>query len=450
MRIIDRIVARFTRDYRHPETTRVFYTGRTVAGPYMSPDTAITVPAAWACIRYLSQTVAVLPWHVMRTAENGGEVADKHPVDWLLYKRPNPEWSAFQFRETLTHWALRWGNGYAEIEHDTNGRPFALWPIHPDRVQVCRDPVTDRLYYNVGMPTGARVELDPDDMLHVRGFGEGAVGLNVMAYAAESIGWAKAAQLFGAAFFGNSATPAAVVIAKKSLNAGGLKELEKKFRETYGAGPGKSNRVAFLDQDMDYKQVTIEPNKAQFLETNQFLIEEVCRWFGVPPHKVQHLLRATFSNIEHQSIEVVTDSIVPWVKRWEEEADYKLFGDRNRQGFYTKMNLNALLRGDTQARATYYRELRNLGVLTANDILRLEEMPTIGEEGDKRVMQSAMTTLEMIGEAPPPAATPASAAPPNATPANNNADEPASPEDAAARERFMARLQVEAPANADQ
>jgi phage portal protein BeeE len=109
-----------------------------------------------------------------------------------------------------------------------------------------------------------------------------------------------------------------------------------------------------------------------------------------------HLARATFSNIEHQGIEVVVDSISPWAKRFEHEANLKLFG-QNRQNYYSKMNLNALMRGDAVSRAQWYKVMREIGVLSANDILRLEDMNTIGPEGDKRVMQSQWTTLENIG-----------------------------------------------------
>jgi phage portal protein BeeE len=93
---------------------------RTLAGVPITPDTAVTISTVWACLRYLSQTVAVLPWHVMLKGPNGSEVQESNPIDWLIYSRPNPEWSSFQFRETLTHWALRWGNGWAEIERDTS------------------------------------------------------------------------------------------------------------------------------------------------------------------------------------------------------------------------------------------------------------------------------------------------------------------------------------------
>ena len=116
------LAQRLAKEPRYVEAERVPYRPRTLAGVAVTPDTAVTVAAVWACLRYLSQTVAVLPWHVMREGASGTEVASAHRVDWLLWKRPSPEWSSFQFRETLTHWALRWGNGFAEIERDQAGQ----------------------------------------------------------------------------------------------------------------------------------------------------------------------------------------------------------------------------------------------------------------------------------------------------------------------------------------
>lgn len=390
---------------------RVAAAGRTMAGIRVTPDNAVQISAVWACLRYLSQTVAGLPWHVMRDGKAGAEIVSKNTPDYLIYRRPNKEWSSFQFRETLTHWALRWGNGYAEIERDQLGRPFALWPIHPDRVSVCRDPDTQEIYYEVTGQTGGKIEIDAKDMFHLRGFGEGIVGVNVIDYAAQSLGWAKAAQLFGAAFFGNGANISGIVAHKKKLTDPGLKRLKAEFDQLY-KGIRNSHGVVHTDTDAVFSKIGLDAEETQLIEVHQFLVEEICRWFGVPPHKVMHLLRATFSNIEHQAIEVVVDSVMPWVKRFEDEADYKLFGDANRQGFYTKMNMRALLRGDNQSRATYYKQMFDMGVYSPNRILTLEDENTIGDDGDKHLVQLNLTTLEKAGEEPPKPVSPNSPVPP--------------------------------------
>jgi HK97 family phage portal protein len=402
------MAARQTREPRHIERERI-HPGRPLAGVIVTPDTAVTVPAVWACLRYISQTVASLPWAVMRETEQGGVAARNHPVDWLLRKRPNDEWSPFQFRETLVHWALRWGNGYAEIERDQAGRPWALWPIHPERVEVKRDSETLELYYEVNNGTAGTTRIAPRDMFHIRGFGEGPVGVNVMIYAAESIGWARAAQLFGAAFYGNGMNVGGIVTPKASISPAGKEILEEELRTKFG-GVRKAFRWLVGDPGMEVKTLQIEPDKGQFVETNQHLVEEVCRWFGVPPHKVAHLLRSTNNNIEHQSIEVVQDAILPWALRFEQEADFKLFGPQNRLGFYTKMNLRGILRGDFKSQQEGLEVMRRNAIISANewrDLVDMNEMPA-ASGGDKYVMQAHNTTLDRIGEevAPEPPAPP--------------------------------------------
>lgn len=375
----------------------MIFTGRTKSGVRIDPENALTISAVWACVRFLSQSIGALPWKVI-------DDRTKLPVSMAVpaqrvLDRPSPEYSSMQFREVMMVWALRYGNGYAEIEPDEIGRPAALHPIHPTRVLVKRDPETLKLYYVIDQGSGlVPVILDPSQMFHLRGMGEGPVGLSVIAYAAESLGWTKAVQMFGAGFFGEGATPAGVVTTKKPLTPDGLAALQREFKKIY-SGAKNAGKTAFLDNDMEYKPLTVDPDKGQFIETNQFLIDEVCRWFGVPPHKIYKLLNATFSNIEHQSIEVVMDSLKPWAQRFEDEAKYKLLGN-NRAGYTNKINLKGLLAGDTLARLQWYRELRNIGVFTVNDILELEDMPLIGGAagGDKRVMQSQYTTLEKIGE----------------------------------------------------
>ena len=402
---------RLSRDPRHPETSRISQGSRTMAGVAVTPDTAITVAAVWACLRYLSQTVAVLPWHVMRDGDNGAEIQSRHPIDWLIYKRPNPEWSSFQFRETMTHWALRYGNAYAEIEPDQMDRPFALWPItDPTRVQVCRATESGSaaygdtlsigdLYYEVTNSAGDKVNFAAKRIFHIRGFGEGVVGVNVITYAAQSIGWARAAQLFGAAFFGNGANVSTVVINKTPIGADGL-ALQRAEFDQLTRGPRNAHKAYHLGGDGDIKRIGLDAEETQLIEVHQFLVEEICRWFGVPPHKVMHLLRATFSNIEHQAIEVVVDSVSPWVKRFEDEADHKLFG-QNRPGLFTKMNMRALMRGDNASRVAFYKEMFAMGAYTPNRILELEDENTIGAVGDKRLVQLNLTTLEKAGEEPP-------------------------------------------------
>ncbi len=371
------------------------------SGIRVDQDTALKYSAVFACVRVIAETIASLSWHVYLRKQDGSKqrMATSN-AEMLLNRRPNPEMTPFAFKETLTAWALTWGNGYAEIERDMANRPAALWPIAPDRVEVQRDS-NGRLVYEISNARGANNYLYAEDIYHLKGLGfDGITGYSVISYAARSIGLGIAAEEFGSSFFGNGAHLGSVlqIPAGSGLSA----EAKKNMRETFNRahqGPHNAHKVEILDGGTEYKEIGVPPEDAQFLETRQHQVEEICRWFRVPPHKIQHLLRSTFNNIEHMSIEYVQDTLMPWANRLEQEANSKLFGKGN--NLYTKINMNTLLRGDSAARSTFYREMWNLGVFSVNEIREMEDMNPV-ESGDKRFVQLNMTTLEKAGEEPEP------------------------------------------------
>lgn len=371
---------------------RQWIVGRSAAGVWVDADSALRNAVVWACVQYLSKTIASLPWRVHRETAEGSVRASAHPADWLLYRRPCDEHGAFSWRQTMVKWVLLHGNAYAEIQRDNAGRPYALWPIHPGRVSVCRDE-DDRLSYEVWRERGGKVVVPMRDMFHVRGLGDGPVGCSVIEYAAQSIGWAQATELFGATYFAEGMNPSGVVEvpATTKLTPEGQDELRAEMERLY-AGP-RGKRLAIMDGGMVFKKIASNPDESQFIETRQHQVEEICRWFGVPPHKVMHMLRSTFSNIEHQSIEVVGDAVLPLAKSFEEEADFKLLGD-NRAGYYTKIDLRALLRGDHQSRAQYYRTMVEIGAMTLNEVRALEDLNQVANGNTRFVSQN----LQALGE----------------------------------------------------
>jgi HK97 family phage portal protein len=390
---LGRLFDRTTAGREPVRSSNLIYGGRTLAGVSIhSAEDALKNAAVWACVQYLTRAVAQLPWRVMRAAPNGGSVTvDSSPVDWLLHSRPCPDMGAFSWRQTMLGNALLGGNAYAEIEWDNRGAAYALWPLDPCRV-VPRRAADGTIEYEV-WNTGGYVVIPADSMFHVRGFGNGAIGYSVFEFAAQSIGWSQATEIFGSTFFGEGMNPSGIleVPTGVKLSPEAKDAMQADLDKLYKGPRGKKTFIA--DAGMKYSKLSTNPNDSQFVETMQHQVEVICRWFGVPPHKVQHLLRATFSNIEHQSIEVVTDSVMPWVKTFEEEADYKLFG-LNRQGFFTKMNLRGLLRGDNASRMALYNGMFALGALSTNDILALEDMNPIGEEGDQRFISTNLLPLD--------------------------------------------------------
>lgn len=366
-------------------------------------DTALTLSALFAAVRLISEDIAKLPWQAYRrTAENQRERVRNSRVEYLLDQRPNNEMTAFSFRETLVAWALTWGNGYAEIQRDAGNRPVALWPIGPDRVECKRDD--NGIYYEVSNGSGPKSIIGPENIYHLHGLGyDGLTGYSVISYAARSVGLGMAADQFGASFFGNNAVLGGYLEHPGKLGETAYDRLKDWVNQR--KGPNEAFKPAILEEGMKWTQAGIPPEDAQFIEARKLTVNDMARWFRVPPHKIGDLERATFSNIEEQSISYVNDTLVSWVTRLEQEAQFKLIGPRS-SADYTKINLKGLLRGSSKDRAEFYREMRNMGVYSVNEIRALEDENSIGPDGDKRVMQMNMTTLEKIGEdlAPVPVA----------------------------------------------
>ena len=385
-----------------PDGSRVFFFGATQSGQYVDQDIALNYAAVWACVRVISETVAQLPWKTYQKTTRGKKEAATHPVSWLLHTQPNPETTAFRFKRAQLAHALLWGNSYAEIERDTSGRPLWLWPIHPSRVKPERDQ-DGELVYRISPKDGAPEAVIPArDMLHFRGLGDDdIVGTSVVAKAKQSIGLGLAMESFGSSFFGNGTHMGGALMHPGKLSPEARKNLEESVQKR--AGRDNALRTLVLEEGMKFERMGTPPEDAQFLESRTFQVLEIARWFRVPPHKLYDLSRATWNNIEHQSIEFVTDTIVPWTCNLEEEANIKLFGRQQRGVVYTKFALNAMLRGDTASRYSAYATARQWGWMSVNDIRELEDMnPVPG--GNQYLVPSNMTTPKKLEEAPAPGA----------------------------------------------
>lgn len=367
----------------------------TVAGERITDAEALKQSVVFACRRFITGNLGQLPHRVFeRTGEDSAVLSIAHPAHKVLARRPNPEMGPLQFKEVLTGHGMMSGNGYAEIVRNRRDEVMELWPIHPSRMTPTR--VAGNLRYFYTNDAGKTISMDPMDVFHLRGFGDGVVGINVVEHAAETIGWARATELFGSAFFGNGvhASGALEIPPDIEMSTDAMNEMKKEFLDRR-RGARRGLLPIFLDRGIKWIQFGGKNNDAQFIETLNFQVNQIARYFGVPPHKVNDLSRATFSNIIEQSIEVIQDTIMPWVKRFEEEADYKLL--LNSDAHYTKFNLNALMRGDPKSRAEFYRVMWMIGAMSPNDVRKLEEMNPY-EGGDVYVMQGQMVPVPMLGK----------------------------------------------------
>lgn len=391
MNLLQRIRAIF-RD--RPTQTRV-YIGQSQAGVQVTEDTALTFGAWFAAVSLISRTVASLPWGVYQKTAAGREEMFG-TVSWLLNNQPNPEMTAFSFREALIAHVLNWGNGYAEIVFDLAGRPSQLWLIAPDR--VCPERAQDgRLVYRVTNGDGSQTFLEAWQVLHVHGLGfDGIMGYSPVRMAARSIGVGIAQETFAQAFYGNGAAFGTIVeLPTKSLSPEQIAVAERELNDK-GRGPAKAFTTKVVPQGSKPHNLTMPLQDAQFIESRKLSVTEIARWLGLPPHKIADLDRSTNNNIEHQGIEFVQDAVVPWCVRLEQEANVKLIGARSQGRVYTKMTVSGLMRGDAKSRAEFYKDMVSIGAMSINEVRALEELNGIGEAGDARLVQLNQTTLEHL------------------------------------------------------
>ena len=371
------------------------------SGANVTEKTALKSTAVFACVRILAETIASLPLPVYeRLDPRGKKRAPQHPLYNLLHDAPNPYMTSFVFRETMMGHLATWGNLYAEIEWDSRARPKALWPLRPDRMKEIKHK-NGKLVYVYRLPDGTDKVFQAYRIFHVPGLGfDGYVGYSPIAMAREAVGLSMSTEEFGARLFKNGAKPGGVLEHPQKLGKEAHDNLRKSWNEMH-QGLSNQHRIAILEQGMTYKQIGIPPNDAQFLETRKFQTLEIARIYRIPPHMLADLERATFSNIEHQSIDFVVHTIRPWLVRWEQAIKQKLFVGNEKERYFAEFLVDGLLRGDTQSRYEAYAKGFQVGAFSVNDILELENRNPIGKDGDKRFVPMNMVPLDSVDDFKP-------------------------------------------------
>jgi len=369
--------------------------GNSNSGVNVDESRSLQTSAVYACVKILAETVASLPLHLYTKGKDGkSELAKQHPLYYCLYESPNEEMTSFEFREIMMTSLLLWGNGYARIIRK-QGHVTELWYLKPQNMVVERDTQTKKLKYTYSDDiTGETYVYKPNQVFHIKGMSlDGVKGLSPIAQAREAVGLALATEEYGAKFFGNGARPGGVL-----EHPGVLKDPER-LRDSWNKvyqGTRNSHKVAVLEEGMKYHTVGIAPEDAQFLETRKYQVNEICRIFRVPPHLVGDLERATFSNIEHQSIEYVQHTIRPWLVRWEQCISKMLLDDKEKELYFAKFNVDGLLRGDYKSRMEGYAIARQNGWMSVNDIRRLEELVPVSKEqgGDDYLINGGLIPVQ--------------------------------------------------------
>ena len=375
-----------------PGSAYEFFFGNTSSGKPVNERSAMQTAVVYACVRILAETIASLPLHTYKYTKDGKEKATEHQLYYLLHDEPNPEMTSFVFRETLMSHLLLWGNAYAQIIRDGRGQVVALYPLLPDKMRADRS-TPGELYYEYHSDKGVFI-LNKDDVLHIPGLGfDGLIGYSPIAMAKNAIGMAMATEEYGASFFANGANPGGV------LEHPGVVKDPKKIRDSWNQvyqGSSNAHRIAVLEEGMKFQQIGIPPEQAQFLETRKFQIEEICRIFRVPLHLVGNLERATFSNIEYQSIDFVVHTIRPWLVRIEQSINKSLFLKDEKKEYFVSFLAEGLLRGDFASRMQGYSIGIQNGIYSINEVRNLENFNLLSDEegGNLHIINGNMTKLK--------------------------------------------------------
>lgn len=346
-------------------------TGGSVAGEAVTPQSSMRVAAVWACVWAISTAIARMPLLTYQRTAGGRERATGHAVYRLLRTRPNPDMSAFTFLRTTIMQTLLWGNGYAEILRDRRGVPEALLPIQSYRVRPIR--VDGELMYRV-YTDGETQTLLRRDVLHVPGLSyDGVVGLSVIAHARLTIAASLASDKYAANLMANGMRPSGAITHPGKLGRDAQNNLRESITLTY-AGPANAGKPLILEEGMTWNANALPPEDAQFVEQATMRVEDICRWFNVPPHKIQHLLRATNNNIEQQSLDWLGDTVAPWAECVQQEVNWKLFDEAEMDEYYAEFLTQVLVQMDAKTRGELYGKMFATGSISPDEIRDRENL----------------------------------------------------------------------------
>ena len=372
---------------------------KTLAGPVVDEDLSLTYAAVWSCSRLLTEALAGLPRHLYQRNGNDRTLAVDHPLYDVLHARPNDQTGDMPFWQGRALHQINWGNGFAEIERNRLGQVVNLHPIHVTRVLPPRPEDTQRrIAYRVLNNRNEAVDLADREMLHIPGTmsEDGRWGKGVIQYARESVGFGLATERHGAAYFGSGAQPKGLVTAAGMKDREKRREFRKEFKEVHGSPD--SNEIVIMPLESKFTPITISNEDSQYLETRKHNGIVVCQWYRTPPTMVGLLDKATLNNVEHLSIDFVTYSLIPWVRLIESQCNLKLLSPEDPREFYIELNLSGLLRGDVKTRMDAYMQAIQNGIMSINEVRRLENLNGIGPAGDQHFVQLNMTTAERMAQ----------------------------------------------------
>lgn len=374
--------------------TNSFKIGGFDSGVAVNEKTVQQIPAFVSGVRLLSESLGSLSIKLKRETQDNISIDKKHPAYYLICRKPNQYQTSQIFWETAMRFCILRGNHFAAIVRDGNGDPIELLPINEDK-KVDVIEYNSRLFYRV---SGIAEIIPSENMLHFKGLGNGVLGIGCVEYAMTSAGVTLASQKNQSKFYKGGSQLDGVLEHPKQLSKDAAMRLRNGWHETYHTNDPKA-RVAVLEEGMAYKPISVSPEAAKYLETLKNGYYDIAAILRVPPHMIALLDKSSFNNIEHQGLEFVKYTLLPWITRFEGECWDKLLTEKEKRAdeLKFKFNLEVLLRGDYKSRMEGHRVAVNMGVYSQNDVRKMEgQAPVKG--GERYWMMTNMMPLDKVDE----------------------------------------------------
>lgn len=362
-------------------------------GEVVTTSTAMQLDAVWSCVRLISETIATLPLSMFERTSNGKQIASQHPLHFVIHDQPNVDSTASVFWEAMIAAMLLGGAGRAEKLY-MGPQMVGLMFLDPERLNVGRD-AAGRKVYRYPRTNGTMREIPASRIWTIPGFTlDGVNGVSAIRYGAKVFGAALAAEKAAAKTFKNGLLQTIYYKMEAFLKPAQREDFKRNLLGTIERG-----EAPLLEGGTSAGTLGINPADAQLLESRSFSVESICRWFRVPPWMVGHTEKSTSfgTGIEQQMIGFLTFTLSPWLKRIEQAISKDLLTPGERTRYYPKFAVEGLLRSDSAARAAFYAVMRDKGLMTADEIRELEDLPRMGGNAAVLTVQSAMTTLDSIG-----------------------------------------------------
>ncbi|HBZ1170674.1 TPA: phage portal protein [Klebsiella pneumoniae] len=371
--------------------------GTSSSGKVVTADKVIRLSAVWACVRLLSESISTLPLKIYeRQADGSRKLAQNNPAYQILCRRPNPEMTPSRFMLMIVASVCLRGNAFVEKLY-IGSKLVSLVPLLPQNMVVKRLD-SGKLQYTY-TDNGVQRIIPVDRMMHIRGFGlDGVCGMMPTMAGVDVFGAAMAVDEAAAKIFENGLQSTGFLSSKTALNEGQRERLRKALQNFIGSK--NAGKLMVLENELTYQNVTMNPEAAQLLESRSFSIEEICRWFRVPPFMVGHTTKQSSwaSSLEGMNMLFLTHTLRPLLVNIEQEISRCLLNSD--EDLFAEFSVEGLLRADSAGRAAYYTSALQNGWMSRNDVRRLENMPPI-EGGDIYTVQLNLTQLKNLENSNP-------------------------------------------------